>query len=883
MSIPGYELIDDLRRDRTDTHLGKGGGLLVYAKANVCILPCDSGCDFNQYCRFEVKTVDEKWLLTLVYRPPSSPLENCDLLLQLLDGLPPNSLLVGDFNYPYIDWETLSTSARGKKFIDKCTANLLEQMVDFPTHDKGNILDLVFTNNPEKIHTIREMGKIGKSDHTALMIEILVPKSVEPKQVNKPGWGRANWDQMKADWSSTNWYETLGSLNTEDAWQLIRNTLKTLEQKYVPVRPWRTATRPPWMSAELLRLIRSKRRLWAQHRKQNNAESLARYKEVEKIVNKKIRSAKRNLERKLAEDNSSNKSFFNYIRSNTKTRPGIGPLRVDGKTLSDSDSMAEVLNNYFSSVFQPPDTSPPPVIPPRRPGASCKVPRFRPSRIKQIIKGLKPNSEPGPDGISTRLLQGMANKLASPLSQLYEKSMKEGAVPDDWRIANVTPIFKKGSRADPGNYRPVSLTSVPGKIMEVLVKDEMVSHLDKFKLIKKTQHGFSKGRSCTTNLLEFLEKVTCVLDEGHCMDIVYLDFSKAFDMVPTARLLAKVKSHGITGPTLRWLETWLSNRTQRVVINGRCSTWHTVTSGVPQGSILGPILFAIFINDLEDNIEDMVTLVKKFADDTKLAQVINSEADQRALQSGLDQLLNWSVTWGMNFNTKKCHILHLGRQNPHYTYNLSQSPLASVTEEKDIGVLITGNLKPSRQCENAARVANGVLSQVLRTFSYRDKHVLPKIFKTYVRPHLEFAVPAWSPWQIGDIKTLEQVQFRMVKQIQGLQSSTYMERLAELGLDSLEQRRQKLDLIQTFRIIHGHDRVDHETWFSIINEERPQRTRMAQSGLCLSSTRPRTDIRANFFSQRVIRSWNSLPPDWRKYSSVAAFKSKLKKLGPTPS
>ena len=150
LNLPGFDLITDLRKDRTDTQLGKGGGLLVYAKPQICILPCDKNYDFNQYCRFEVTHGKEKWLLTLVSRPPSSPPANCELLLELLEGLPPNSLLVGDFNYPYIDWASLTTTVRGKTFIEKCNEQLLEQLVTFPTHTKGNILDLVLCNNPQK-------------------------------------------------------------------------------------------------------------------------------------------------------------------------------------------------------------------------------------------------------------------------------------------------------------------------------------------------------------------------------------------------------------------------------------------------------------------------------------------------------------------------------------------------------------------------------------------------------------------------------------------------------------------------------------------------------------------------------------------------------------
>ena len=228
--------------------------------------------------------------------------------------------------------------------------------------------------------------------------------------------------------------------------------------------------------------------------------------------------------------------------------------------------------------------------------------------------------------------------------------MREGVVPEDWRIANVTPIFKKGSRTNPSNYRPVSLTSVPGKVMESLVKNTMMDFLTRNKLIRKSQHGFMPAKSCTTNLLEFLEVATRVVDEGNNMDVVYLDFSKAFDLVPRKRLLSKLKAHGFGGPLLNWIDKWLRDRKQRVVLNGKASSWATVKSGVPQGSILGPILFAIFVNDLEDEIE--VTVLVKFADDTKLGQEIKSREDCEQLQLALNALERWAARWGMSFNTE---------------------------------------------------------------------------------------------------------------------------------------------------------------------------------------------------------------------------------------
>ena len=293
LSLPGYDLINDLRRDRTDTYLGKGGGLLVYAKPSICISPCDNIYDFNQYCRFEVLCGNEKWLLTVLYRPPSSPPENCELLLKLLEQLPVNSLLVGDFNYPYINWsDHTATTARGKNFINKCDESLLEQLVTFPTHIKGNVLDLVLCNNSEKILNISNLGRLGKSDHVTIQIEIAAPRQPAQREAAKPVWGRADWQAMRSELSQLNWEENMKLMNTNESWNYIKSKLDKVVQQHVPTRPWKATTRPPWMSTELLRNIRNKRRLWTQHKRQNTASSLAKYKEAEKLVSKKIKDRK---------------------------------------------------------------------------------------------------------------------------------------------------------------------------------------------------------------------------------------------------------------------------------------------------------------------------------------------------------------------------------------------------------------------------------------------------------------------------------------------------------------------------------------------------------------------------------------------------------------
>jgi Reverse transcriptase (RNA-dependent DNA polymerase) len=525
-----------------------------------------------------------------------------------------------------------------------------------------------------------------------------------------------------------------------------------------------------------------------------------------------IRNAKRKFKCDIAKgcgsEQANKKRFFSYIKRKTKTRPGVGPLKDDqGRTIQDDKEMAAVLNSFFSGVFTREDTTEIPEPENIAGGHELRDISITVKEVKNKIKKLREDSATGPDGIGPLLLKKLANELAWPLTRIMRLSLREGVVPDDWKTANVTPIFKKGRKTDPGNYRPVSLTSVSFRILESVIKDKIVAHLDRHRLIKNSQHGFMKGRSCASNLLSFLEKVTASLDNGDAVDVIYLDFAKAFDTVPHERLKKKLKAHGITGDLLKWIAAWLDGRKQRVCLNGKESTWAEVLSGVPQGSVLGPLLFMIFINDLDAAVS-LAEILLKFSDDTKLARVISDERDWQELQTAINGLMDWSVKWGMRFNIQKCKVMHLGRQNERRDYVMGGSTLSVTKEEKDLGVLICDNLKPAAQCTKAAKTAQTVLGQITRAFQYREKKVFMQLYKQYVRPHLEFAVQAWSPWQQADKDTLEKVQKRAVGMVSGLRSHDYEGRLRELGLTTLEERRHQADMLLMFKLSRGDGKLD---------------------------------------------------------------------------
>ena len=501
--------------------------------------------------------------------------------------------------------------------------------------------------------------------------------------------------------------------------------------------------------------------------------------------------------------------------------------------------------------------------------------QFQAGKVEKKLKQLKPSAALGPDRVWTRVLHTMAEVLANPLSVIFGRLMGEGEVPGIWRKANVCPIFKKGTKGDPANYRPVSLTCVVGKVMESLIRDELVAHLERFNLIRGSQHGFMGGRSTTTNLLVYLETLTRLINEGHCVDVLYLDFAKAFDKVPHGKLMDKCRGLGVGGRVLEWIRKWLANREQRVILNGVTSGWREVLSGVPQGSVLGPTLFLIFINDIDEVAKvNAESILLKFADDTKLGVVVETEEQREALQEAIRGLEGWADKWQMEFNASKCHVLHLGRRNNEYSYTMGGVELARVEEEKDVGVMIHHTLKPSLQCAKASARANQVLGQLARGVGYRDKVTFLQLYRVYVRPHLEYAVVSWCPWSKGDRDCLEKVQRRALGMVTNLQAGTYESRLREAGMTTLQARRERGDMITTFRIMEGHDRVDRSTWFKTVEEGRGAgvRTRQGTAGQ-LTKEPLGMEIRRNFFSQRVVDPWNSLSEAIRRSSTVNTFKN----------
>jgi hypothetical protein len=531
-------------------------------------------------------------------------------------------------------------------------------------------------------------------------------------------------------------------------------------------------------------------------------------------------------------------------------------VNESGDLVTDPSEIATIFNNHFHSVFQPPAGNTDDFTI----NALCTVGMsditVSHAGVFKLLSALDVRKASGPDNIPTRLLKELALDLTPTITLLYQKSLDTGTLPEEWKRANVCPIHKSGKKSVPGNFRGISLTSILCKQLEHIIYSGSMAHLIDCSLLSENQHGFRKGRSCDTQLALLVHDLQTSVDNKREIDVVFLDIAKAFDTVPHDLLIKKLYSFNINQKVIQWIENFLSSRQQRVVINGVSSEWVNVLSGVPQGSVLGPLLFLLYINDLEDK---LLCKVRLFADDSILYQEVG-EGSVALMQNDLDAIARWCSTSKLSLNVKKCSVMRVSRKHnsSEPVYRLGSEQLEIVYSAKYLGVMLSHGL--SWRCHITEMV--GKANQRLR-FVQRILRNCPQTIKTLgylalVRPCTEYASSVWSPFHHNLIYDIEMVQRRAARFVCSKYDSTTSvgALIMELGWDTLSSRRvqHSLGLLKRFLTPANLPMVAQicrpKVRIGRLDHNQPFCTIRASSDSFLWSFFPRT-----------IRLWNDLPPD----------------------
>jgi hypothetical protein len=557
---------------------------------------------------------------------------------------------------------------------------------------------------------------------------------------------------------------------------------------------------------------------------------------------------------------------------------GVSPLKENGMLHSNTKDKAEILNRQFESVFSTEDKH---NIPSKGVSPHPCMPEITitTTGVTKLLKNLKADKATGPDEISAKILKETAEVISPALTALFNKSLNSGQVPLEWLKADVVPIFKKGHRYLASNYRPVSLTSITCKAMEHILVSNMMKYLEDNNILADAQHGFRGRRSTDTQLILTSHDFAKALDQGKQVDAIVMDFSKAFDKVPHERLLHKCEYYGIKGNTLKWIRAFLSGRTQRVILDGESSDSAGVRSGVPQGTVLGPVLFLLFINDLPDYTKG--STVRLFADDCVIYRPVQNQQDSNILQDDLNGLGEWEQEWQMCFHPDKCEVLRLSRKKSpqNYTYTLHNNILKTTTDTKYLGLNISKDMKWNNHINTMCKKANQTLGFVRRNLKNCPQKAKETTYKTLVRPQLEYCSSVWDPYQQTYINKIEQVQRRAARFVSNNYSreASVTKMMDNLGWEPLQHRRITGRFIMLYKITYQLVAIPIHPLLQL--PTRLTRQNHIHTYLHHSAS---TDLYKFSFIPWTITQWNQLPQLVAEAPTLEAFKQGLQQVPVAP-
>ena len=879
VAIQGYSLC------RLD-HSRHGGGVLIYVKTMFNYSLLFKGTPEFECLFVEVKfcnSLGPEFTVALFYRPPNSghsPLESLFTTLCNVSALCLSKLfLVGDFNVDF----SVKMSPLYNKLLSISSSFNLTQIVSEPTRVScfsKTLIDLIFVSSINCIQSCTTVPPLANADHYGLQLIFSIASSRTPSETvprNVWRYHLADWDKAAELLDSIEW-DSLLSLDVDEQWVTWKNYFLQIMELCIPHTIAKVKKNLPWINKRILNTIKKRDALFRVAKSTGRSLDRSKYNQKRNLVVGMLRESKHTFFNQRL-NNADCKTFWKTIRLLNHDYSSHMPTLQDGtKTIETSLDKATALNNYFYSCFNHShpilqntqhliDTSLPPSECPSE--LLCTE-----ETVLELLTTLDTTKSTGIDGISSIMLKYTSVSVADSLHKLFNHSISTGMFPSDWKLARITPIPKGTNKSLLSGYRPISVLPVVSKLIERHVKEVIEDYLKANSPISVRQWGFMSNRSTVSALIKVVEDWSSALDKGYEVCVVFFDVSKAFDTVPHSLLLAKLNKLGIDRYLLRWIKNYLTDRAQCVCVNGVSSPSLPVASGVPQGSVLGPLLFIAYINDVAECISPNSD-VNMFADDIALYRVIKTVVDYAYLQQDIDSISACIQQKGLNFNTSKCKMMFISKRRsktiPPPELVLNGTILDRVNSYKYLGITITSDLSWSSHISNCCNKTRRLVGLLYRRFQqHSSPTTLLRLYCSFIRPHLEYASIVWNPYQKGDIAKLEDVQKFSLRVCFKSWDKSYDELLLNSRLQSLQKRRVVASLCHLFKIIKGITEFNDPP---LQFQGSSYSTRLStKSGLTFTLPKSRTNIYRHSFFSNILYIWNSLPREATECNTVETFK-----------
>ncbi|MCG8032214.1 MAG: endonuclease/exonuclease/phosphatase family protein [Candidatus Thiodiazotropha taylori] len=875
------------RRDRLgDAH----GGVIVYVKEGIRYKRRnDLEIGGIECIWIEVANTKKKILFGLFYRAPNSDANYYsnieDSIALAIDTGIADILITGDFNFNYLDLQTR------RKIDSLCTRFSLHQTICQPTHyteHSSSLIDIILVSNKEHI-ILSGVGDPFLNQQMRYHCPIFgILKFAKPrlKSFDRHIWDykNGNYHLLREKASAIDWNSLIHE-NVDIYSNNLKNSILSIAKECIPNRTIKVKpSDPPWLTSFIKRHIRKRKRAYKKALRSNLERHWTKFRALRNQVITIIRDSKQTYFDKMADklksDSLSSKDWWatlkTFITPNFKSV--MPPIEAEGRIYTDDTDKATVLNTFFQGQSQLNDTNAfLPNLPEPSYHTNLSTITLTPPDVQSTMQSLKVGKASGPDGISNHILRELSNELSSPFCTLFNQSLRYGIFPTSYKDANVSPVPKKGDLSIASNYRPISLLNSEAKVFERLVFKHLFNHLQNNNILSSLQSGFMPGDS-TVNQLTFLYHTFCeALDAGKEVRAVFCDISKAFDRVWHKGLVFKLKAAGVTGSVLHWFNNYLSDRRQRVVLPGGSSDWTFIRAGVPQGSILGPLLFLLYINDI---VNDIGSNIRLFADDTSLFIIVNDPVSAATcLNSDLDKISRWAATWLVAFNPSKSAAFLMSRKliKPNHPPLFMQNiQIDEVNSHKHLGLYFSQDCSWHKQIDYIKEKA-WFRVNVMRKLKFKlDRKSLETIYIAFIRPILEYADVIWDNCTQYEKNELEKIQIEAARIVTGSTILVSLNKLyQEVCWDTLQQRRFNHKLTLFYKMSNNLA----PTYLSTL-VPRPVST-ISRYNLRnsdnLQTIRANTNLYYNSFLPSTLREWNKLPAEVRQLPTLNSFKYYLSK------